>query len=126
MSVNYKPIRRKNISDPTAPDKYYVILIKKGITDLDKLADLLGKGATMRRADVYAVLEGLVEEIEYELSEGRTVQLGSLGSFSLSVSSEGVLEEKSVSAKLITKRKILYRPGKRLKTMLSGLKFYKI
>ena len=125
MSVSYKPIARRNPSDPTAPELYYATIVKKGEVDLDQLAHLLGKGATMRRADVFAVLEGLIEEIQEALTNGRTVKLGGIGSFSLGVNSTGVSTPEEVHSGLIIRRKIIFRPGKKLRKTLDGLDFEK-
>lgn len=125
MSILYRSIGRKNPADPDAPEKYYVILVKQGETNLNELADLMGKGATMRRADVYAVLEGLIEELCLELSKGRSVKLGEFGSFTLAVNSEGVITEDEVTPSLIKRVKIVYRPGRKLRRMLATLMFKK-
>ncbi len=126
MSVNYKSIARRNPSDPSAPEKYYASVANKGVTDLNKLSQLLADGSTTRKADVYAVLVGLVEEIKKELSEGRMVKLGGLGSFAIGVNSEGADTPDEVSVNHIIRRKIKYRASSDLKTMLRGLKFHKI
>ena len=126
MSVNYKSIPRKNPGDSSVPEKYYAKIVNKGSTDLNQLAALLGDGSTARKADVYAVLVGLVEEIKKELSAGRMVKLGDLGSFAVSINSFGEETPEEVSSNSIKRRKILYRSSAELKTMLGALKFKKI
>ncbi len=126
MSVNYKSIARRNPSDPTAPPMYYASVVNKGTTDLNKLSQLLADGSTTRKADVYAVLVGLVEEIKKELSEGRMVKLGDLGSFAVGVHSHGAGTPDEVNPSHIKRRKIVYRASADLKTMLSALKFHKV
>lgn len=123
MTVSYKSIARINPADSTAPPKYYATVVKKGVTDLNQLALLLGDGSTTRKADVYAVLVGLVEEIKKELTQGRMVKLGDLGSFTVGVHSEGVDSPNLVTSSLIKRRKIVYRSSSELKTMLATLKF---
>ena len=126
MSVNYKSLQRRNPADPAATPMYYVSIVNKGITDLNKLSQLLADGSTTRKADVYAVLVGLVEEIKKELSEGRMVKLGDLGSFGVGVNSFGASTPDEVNATLIKRRKIVYRTSAELKTMLGSLKFHKV
>lgn len=125
MAVKYKPIARKNPADQSLPAKYYVTLENSGVVNLDKLAALLGSGSTARKADVYAVLIGLVEQITEQLSEGRMVKMGELGSFSLGVHSEGAESPELVNAQLIKRKKIVFRPSSNLKHMLFNLKFEK-
>ena len=55
MSVKFKTITRKNPRDLAAPEKYYPSSVTRSVLDLDKLADLVGDGSTVRRNDVYAV-----------------------------------------------------------------------
>lgn len=126
MSVNYKVIARINPRAPTAPAKYYAQVKSKSTTDLEKLSLLLADGSTIRKADVYAVVIGLIEVMKKELSEGRMVKLGSLGSFAIEVNSKGVDSPDNVSANNIIRCKLRYRASLDLKTMLVGLKFKKI
>lgn len=126
MSVNYTTIARRNPGDPDAPEKHYARVVNSGTTDLNKLAALLGDGSTTRKADVFAVLVGLVEEIKKELSEGRMVKLGDLGSFAVSVNSEGEDSPDLVTVNSIKRRKIQYRTSGELKTMLGAIKFTKV
>ncbi len=126
MSVNFKSIARKNPRDLAATPKYYALAMSKGVTDIDRLSAQISDGSTVRQADVYAVIISLVNAIQGELREGRTVRLGKLGSFSLTLSSNGIETEEEVGASLIKNVKIRYRPGSELKDMLKTLKFNKI
>lgn len=108
-----------------APEKFYAAAIANGETNLDKLAELISYQCTVTEADCYAVLMSLEHNIVSELKEGRIVKLGRLGNFQVGLSSEGLATAEEVSSSAITKRRILFRPGKKLRSLLNELSFQK-
>ncbi len=125
MAVIFKSIARKNPRDFQAAPKHYALVISNGSSDIDRLSRLVSDGSTVTNADVYAVIVRLLSVIQGELSEGRIVKLGKLGDFRLSVNSIGVDAEEEVSASLIKKANIRYRPSKELSDMLKTLRYTK-
>ena len=125
MSIKFKPIARKNLKAPNDPPKFYAIAESKGKTDIDALSKLVARESTVSRTDVYAVIMSLLDAVAYELNEGRSVMLGKLGSLSVSISSEGAVTAEELSSSAIRKARIVYRPGKELKKMLTTLDFEK-
>ncbi len=126
MSIKFKAITRKNPRDLAAPEKYYPSSVTRSVLDLDKLADLVGDGSTVRRNDVYAVLIGLVDVAKRQLELGNMVRLGDLGSFTINVSGEGKETAAEVTAATIEKGKIIFRPSSNLKKMLKTLNYEKV
>jgi len=125
MAIKYKVLPRKNPQDLLAPEKFYAAAIADGEVDLDRLAELISYQCTVTASDCYAVLLSLEHNIISELSAGRIVKLGRLGNFQVGVSSEGKEMATEVSSSAITKSRILFRPGKRLRSMLNDLSFRK-
>ena len=125
MSVKFKSLQRRNPQDTTAPEKFYAAAIADGQTDLDKLAELISYQCTVTEADCYAVLMSLEHNIISELGEGRIVKLGRLGNFQVSVSSDGMATAAEVTSSSITKNRILFRPGKKLRNLLATLTYSK-
>jgi predicted histone-like DNA-binding protein len=125
MSVKYKVLPRKNPQDLLAPEKFYAAAIADGETDLDKLAELISYQCTVTAADCYAVLMSLEYNIISELNEGRIVKLGRLGNFQVGISSEGKDVAAEVTASAIKKNRILFRPGKKLRNLLSTISYRK-
>ncbi|KAB8154920.1 DNA-binding protein [Kordia sp. TARA_039_SRF] len=126
MSVKFKVIQKKNPQDLEATPKNYAIAISDGIVDIDRLSELVADGSTVRQNDIYAVIIGLVNVIQGELKEGRSVNLGKLGTFSVSLSSVGSDTAEEVNASNIKSAKVNYRPGKEIKNMLKTLTYTKI
>ena len=125
MAIKFKTQSRKNPQDLTAPDKYYAAAVADGNVDLDRLAELISYQCTVTETDCYAVLLALEHNIIGELGQGRIVKLGRLGNFQVGISSKGSDTAAEVSASTITKSRILFRPGKKLRSMLNDVSFKK-
>lgn len=125
MSVKYQVLPRKNPRDLNAPEKFYAAAIADGETNLEKLAELISYQCTVTETDCYAVLLSLEHNIASELSEGRIVKLGRLGNFQIGISSTGKETAGEVTSSVITKNRILFRPGKKLRILLGGLSYRK-
>ena len=125
MSIKFKVLPRKNPQDILAPEKFYAAAIADGNVDLDRLAELISYQCTVTASDCYAVLMALEHNIVGELSQGRIVKLGRLGNFQVGISSEGKDVATDVSAAAITKSRILFRPGKKMRSMLNEISFRK-
>lgn len=125
MAVKFKAQAKRNPQDVTLPEKYYAAAIADGEVDLDMLAEQIAYECTVTESDCYAVLLSLERNIIQSLDAGRIVKLGRLGNFQVGLSSEGVDTEDEVNASLITKSRILFRPGKRLRQLLTTLSYKK-
>lgn len=126
MSVKFKVIQKKNPQDLAAAPKSYALAVSDGTVDIDRLSVLVGDGSTVRQNDIYAVIIGLVNVIQGELSQGRSVNLGKLGTFSIGISSDPSDTAEEVTASNIKGAKVNYRPGKELKNMLKTLSYTKV
>lgn len=125
MSVKFKTVAHKNLQDLAAPAKHYALVEPTGTTDIDGLSAIISNQSTGSRPDVYLVIMGLLDAINQELADGRRVQLGKLGTFSLSVTSEGKETSQEVTASSIKKARIIYRPGAETRAMLKTLQYEK-
>lgn len=125
MAIKFKTQSRKNPQDMTAPEKFYAAAISNGETDMEALAEMIAYQSTLTDTDCYAVLRSLEHNIINELKQGRIVKLGSLGNFQVSISSGGRVTPDEVTANDVTKSRILFRPGKKLRTLLGNLNYLK-
>ena len=125
MSIKYKILPRKNPQDLVAPEKFYAAAVSNGETDMEALAEMIAYQSTLTDTDCYAVLRALERNIVQELSQGRIVRLGTLGNFQISLSAEGQNSPEEVSANSIIKSRILFRPGKKLRQLLTNLSYQK-
>jgi len=126
MPVSYVLVERGNPSNRTAPKKFYAQLKSAGEVTLRQLMKEISARSTVSPADTMSVLESLLEIVPEKLGQGQIVRLGDMGSFSASVTSEGVDKaDKFVAASMITGYKIRFRPGKEMTKAVSALDFRK-
>lgn len=125
MPVKFKAVAKRNPSDVSAAPKYYASAVATGQAQLKALSKKVAQESTVSEADAFAVIKALVSVMKNELSDGRIVRLDDLGSFQISVSSEGKDEASQVTATSIKKAKINYRPAKEIKDMLLTLSYEK-
>ena len=121
--IQVKPIQKVNPLDLTAERKYYAHAVATGTVDLERLAFLIANQSTVREADCYAVTLSLVHNMIDALEQGNIVKLDKLGSFQIGVNSTGVSTEKDLTANVVKKAHVNFRPDAGLRKMLKNLKF---
>jgi len=124
--IKLKFLKRRNPNDLTAPEKYYAAAISEGSIDLKRLAEKIAYQSTLTPGDCYNVLSALEKNVIEELSDGRIVRLGDLGTFRLSVSSNGIDALEDTHSGMVKKARILFRPAEGLRNMLKNLNFRKV
>ncbi len=124
MAVQITASGKKNPNNPQDPIKFYPRTANTGEVDLDILADKIAFSNSLTPADCYGVIISLVKEIETELSNGKIVRLGRLGSFQISVKGKPALLASDIKPSSVVKSSIVFRPGKILKKMLLRLDFF--
>jgi predicted histone-like DNA-binding protein len=125
MSIKFQVLPRKNPRDLEAPEKFYAAAIADGEVDLEQLAELIAYQCTVTDSDCYAVLTALEHNIVNELKQGRIIKLGRLGNFQVGLSSDGKETAAEVNSSSIRKNRVLFRPGKRLRSMLNNVSYRK-
>jgi predicted histone-like DNA-binding protein len=126
MSIKFRAIPRRNPQDVTQLPKYYAKAVGAGITDMERLAELISYQSTVTEADCYAVLMALEHNIISELAQGRIVQLAHLGHFQIGISSEARNTPDEITPSCIVKNRILFRPGRRFRNLLKMVEYLKI
>lgn len=90
MSVSYNIIERGEPGVAGGGDtKFYASAKMTGEVSINKLIERIEKISTVSGADVRAVLYALVDVIPDRMSDSNIVQIDGLGSFRISISSEG-------------------------------------
>ena len=123
MAVLFKLLPKINTLKNPPETKYYPRAVHRVVLDFEELSRMLEDSSTVTQADCYAVMVGLTNIMAKELSEGHIVRLGDFGSFQISVQGNGSEDPNLLGRNLITKSKVLFRPGKKMKTTLDNLKF---
>lgn len=118
MAVKYRLIDRANLGTDAAetPRKVYAQAVNNGYVSFDELCKEISENCTLTSADVKAVLDRMNFTLDRNLRAGRIVQFGEIGNFRMSVGSSGATDEKAFSSSQIRKPKIIFTPGKKLRT----------
>ena len=126
MAIKYNIIERGEPGvQGGGTKKYYASAVTTGNLDIEELTEQIESISTVSGADIRAVLYGIVDVVPKLLANGNIVQIGDLGSFRVSVSSDASDTPEAVTATNIKKSKILFRPGKKFSTMLKTLEYKK-
>ncbi|MDR2009131.1 MAG: HU family DNA-binding protein [Bacteroidales bacterium] len=125
MAIKYVLSEKSNPMDPEQPKKWYAHAKSAGDITLKALGKEITQRSTVNHADTLAVLEALTQLLTEKLAEGKIVRFGDLGSFQISIGSEGAETEENFNSSMIKTKKVSFRPGIDLKEMLNNLKFEK-
>jgi len=125
MTINYDIAKRPVLGSENGEEKWFAH-VKNGekVTNRNLIFDI-AKATSLTSTDVMGVLESLFTDIPDHLLRGRTVVAGDLGTFYLTVRSEGTENEEDFSAYNIKKVSIRFRPSKYLKNRIAGANFIK-
>lgn len=117
----YRLVQKANPLDQEHKQRY-ATSVNAGKIDTRMIAKTLAQKSSLTTGDVMNVLENLMEEIPRWLAQGYSVSLGELGTFRLSLSSEGVKEQKAFNTRTI-KKKVVFLPSKSFKSELKTIAF---
>jgi predicted histone-like DNA-binding protein len=126
MAINYVLMQRVNPKDVTAPRKFYAVAKSTGEESTRQLATEISKRNGISVADVFATIEALIDLVPERLEQGKIVRLGEFGSFSTSLSSEGVEKQEDFTATNIKSNSVNFRPGKLVQKVLDTVDYTKV
>ena len=106
--------------------KHYAFIKNQGVVNLRELAKRLSRESTISMMDTMALLEGLLQVIPDMLGQGKIVNLGELGTFRATISSEGVETAEDFNSTNIKRLNILFRPGSEFRDHLNNVKFTRV
>ena len=76
--------------------------------------------------ETMAVLEGLLQIIPDELTNGKIVKLGDFGTFRTTLSAEGVATEEEFTPSKIKNLNVRFRPAREFSVMLANVQYEKM
>ena len=108
--------RRKYVSQENSPMLYYVRQ-KSGtvrVMDVEKLADAIEANSSLTAGDVKHAIEAFVEQLRLSLTQGDKVKIDGLGTFHITLCSEGTEKEKDCTVRIIRKVNVRFVADKAL------------
>ena len=127
MPIKFKVIERGQPGVAGGGEKkFYASANVSGEMTLAGLTRSIEKISTVSGADIRAVLYAMVDVMKDSLAEGNVVRLGELGSLRINISSNGMPTVKEVNSSSIKSAKVVFTPGRDLKSILGSLRYQKI
>jgi predicted histone-like DNA-binding protein len=123
MSLLFNKVEKGKPSDPSAPKKWYPVLRSMKLVKEKEVAQKLADETTLNPKEAEMAVSQLLKVVTGLLLDGHTVQLGSLGSFRITLSSEGSDTEKEVTASKIKKVNVRFTESEELKTAMKKATF---
>lgn len=118
MAAKFRVAARVDPRDAAAPLRYYPVLRSTGRVTLRELAEQVAQISTLSTADTFAVLEALLTVLPDVLAEGRIVEVGELGTFTLSIRTEPSATPEAVTGRQIISVAPAFRPSRLFKRLL--------
>ena len=129
MSVLYRLHQDQSVGTKKS-GKWYARMVPIGMIDTHGLAEIIQRNCTVKKADVLAVLEELVETMRDQLQDSKRVKLDGFGSFKIGIQCRGA---RSARAFTVTDNiegvRVVFTPesthdqaGNRSKQFLQGVK----
>ena len=104
MALFYNRVTKKNLSDPTGVSKWYLALRSIGMIGEKELGEAVADETTLNPKEAEMAFSQLFKVVLRYLLAGHTVKLAGLGTFKLTLSSEG--SEKRYKKRQLKKRKV--------------------
>ena len=122
--IDFSVYMMRNPLKPELPEKAYAKNQVSEIWPLEKFAKhIADHNGVYSRGTVKGVLSDSCECLVEQLLNGKKVELGELGTFGISLSSEGAPSVKEFSAKNIKAVNILFAPGPDFENLINRAEF---
>jgi predicted histone-like DNA-binding protein len=120
--MKYKLVQRKNPQDRGNPGKWYASPVNDGKVKQQEISVTL---SSLSRGDVANVINSLIDTVPKYLLMNKSVNMGELGTFRLSFTSEGVEDPEDFTVDKISGVRILFVPSTELRKKLENIHFEK-
>ena len=125
--IDFSVYMMRNPLKPELPEKAYAKNQVSEIWPLEKFAKhIADHNGVFSRGTVKGVLSDTCECLVEQLLNGKKVELGELGTFGISLSSEGAPSVKEFSAKNIKAVNILFAPGPDFENLINRAEFNRV
>lgn len=127
--IKYRLIERKDMRKGAEEDAklYYPQLVGNGRVEFETLIEEIAEQASLTTGDVKNCVDRLIYNTAHHLKEGRSVDMGDIGSFWTALRSGGSPTKKDYdSAVMMRTAKVVFRPGKALREALEQMQFQRV
>jgi len=121
MSIRYVVQQRKDPRDPAASHKYYLISKTFAAVDRNFLIKDMVKNTSLTANEAATGIDYLFDSIPKFLSMGFTVQIGSLGYFTIIINSKGSDTLEEATADKIKRKRLVFVAGKEVRKQINEM-----
>ena len=123
MALLFKKVQKKNPQDPSAPYKWYVSLRSIGRRKESEIAIMAADGTTLDPKEAQLAYSRFGKVTIQSLLDGYTVEIENLGSFRLTVNSEGTVNKEDLTANHVKSINLRFVPYESTKDALKKATF---
>ena len=120
MSVLYR-LHQDQSHGTARSGKWYARMVPVGVIDTRALAEIIQRNCTVKKADVMAVIEELVEVMKDQMQDSKRVKLDGFGSFKIGIKFT-VTDNIEGLHVVFTPERTHDQAGNRVKQFLHGVK----
>ena len=124
MALYCERVKRKVYSHGKTKECYVATIRRSGTVDFNDVVDRIENACTVTHADILAVLNATQKVVMDYISEGKSVKLSDLCSFTPTVNAKACDNEEDVSAKTITRVGCICKPSAKIKQKLAETPVY--
>lgn len=115
--LKYSVVSRKNPNNQEV--KFYAQIATPEPLSIDSLAKMIAQNCTLTRHDIVACLSAFQEQFINALQEGKSIRLGDLGSFRVTMHSIGAETEETFASSNVNRLSIRFAPAPKLRKAIS-------
>ena len=119
----YKLVKRAVPRDPEGKYMGYAIPVPRKRLKRRDLIEIIADKTSLMTADVASVLEAFFKEVPAQLLDGNTIDVGDLGTFYPTLSSEGRENREDFNQNLIQQVRIRFRPSMLISDTLNSARY---
>ena len=128
MSVLYRLHQDKSVGTQRS-GKWYARMVPTGTINTRQLAEIIQRNCTVKRSDVMAVIEEMVETMRDQLQDSKRVKLDGFGSFKIGINCRGARSAKAFTVNdnieglhvVFTPERTHDQAGNKVKQFLQGV-----
>lgn len=121
MSIVYEKEKMTLHFKEGKPQVYRAKPVRQQQVKFDDLLNEVSNSCGVNRSQTKAVVEALIDRMIVFMNYGMSVKMGDFGSFKPTFNSKSAATAEEVGADSVTRKKILFYPGKRFRQMLEGM-----
>lgn len=121
MTAKYNLYENPDPQQTGEPQPLHARLVASGRVESAHLYELAAKGSTYSAGELSGAMELIIETLVAQLKEGKIVELGKLGTVSLTLKCRPVMDKKEIRSSSVEVKDITLRTSKKLKERLKTI-----